>query len=229
MWNTLKAFYDSDEWKEFRELVIAKRKPICEKCGKVIVNSKNVIVHHKIELTIYNVNDTNISLNEDNVIVVDFDCHNKIHKRFGYNIKKNERGIYLVYGPPCSGKNTFVAEHKDRMDIVVDMDSLYEAVTSLPRYDKPNNLRFNVMAIRNCILDNIKTRYGNFNNAWIIGGYPEGYKRNRLLNDLGAIPIFIEVDKEECLRRLKNVEDIRKYMYKEWESYINDWFEKYSE
>ena len=33
-----------------------------------------------------------------------------------------------------SGKTSYVIEHMEKGDIVVDMDSLYKAVTLLPKY-----------------------------------------------------------------------------------------------
>lgn len=231
MWSSLKQFYKSKEWIIFRKLIILDRGPICQKCGKKIVESKHIIVHHIIELTEENVNDTSISLNPDNVIIVCFDCHNKIHERFGYGYKapkKKERGISIVFGPPCSGKTKYVIDNMTRGDIVVDMDRLYQAVTLLPLYDKPNNLKQNVTAVRNQIIDNVKTRYGRFNSAWIIGGYPDKYKREKLACDLGAELIFIQVDKEDCLYRLKYTNDYRQYHYEEWKGYIDKWFMRYT-
>ena len=73
-----------------------------------------------------------------------------------------------------------------RGDLVVDMDRLYEAVSMLHVYDKPNNLFGNVIGIHNLLIDNIKTRYGKWNDAWVIGGYADRYKREKLAEDLGA-------------------------------------------
>ncbi|WP_251032862.1 hypothetical protein [Bacillus sp. ISL-7] len=109
----------------------------------------------------------------------------------------------------------------------MDMDRLYEAITMLPSYDKPDQLFSNVIGIHNQLIDNIKTRYGKWTNAWVIGGYADKYKREKLANDLGAEIIFCDVSKEECLRRL-NMDQDRIYRQDEWEGYINKWFEQYT-
>lgn len=101
----LHKFYTSKEWYDFRLRIIAERGPRCEHCKELIEESKDIIIHHIIELTEENVGDVSISLNPDNVEIVCFDCHNKIHLRFGY---KPEKRVYLVYGPPLSGKSTYV-------------------------------------------------------------------------------------------------------------------------
>ena len=220
----LKTFYASDKWQRFRLLMIDERGLKCEHCGNKVVRASELTLHHKKELTPENVHDVSISLNPDNVILVHHECHNEIHKRFGDANKSKQ--VYIVYGPPLSGKKTFVGSNITRGDLVVDMDRLYEAVTMMPYYDKPDQLYRNVMSIHNQLVDNIKTRFGKWNNAWIIGGYADKHKREKLANELGAELIFCNVSKEECLRRLSEDED-RQYRQDEWAGYINKWFESY--
>lgn len=222
----LKSFYNSKEWKTFRLMLISERGNKCDKCGNYIPHSKDIIGHHTVELTPENVKDTNISLNPDKIEIVCFECHNKEHKRFGFNVKKSKE-VFLVYGPPLSGKTSFVKEHMSRGDLVVDIDKLYEAVTLLPCYDKPDSLFRNVIGIHNQLLDNIKTRYGKWNNAWIIGGYADKYKRDRIANDVGAEVVFMDVSKEECLKRLEQ-DSGRRHWQTEWKQYIERWFEEYT-
>lgn len=224
-YSILKSFYASEDWIKLRLMIILERGTKCERCGELISNTKKLIGHHKIELTPENVHDRNISLNPEMIELVCFDCHNKEHRRFGYQGLKE---VYLVYGPPMSGKKTFVEQNIQRGDLVVDMDSLYSAVSMLPPYDKPDNLFTNVIGLHSQLIDNIKTRYGKWHNAWIIGGYADKYKRERLAEDLGAELIFCDISKEECLNRLAQDEG-RKYRQDEWEKYINKWFETYTE
>jgi len=221
----LKSFYASEAWQIFRLSLINERGPKCQHCGETIARSKDIIGHHVIELTPENVGDVMISLNPDKVELVCFDCHNKTHKRYG---AKFEREVYLVYGPPMSGKTTFVKQNFSRGDIVIDMDKLYEAVSFLPVYDKPDNLLANVMGMHNHLIDNIRTRYGKWHNAWIVGGYADKYKRERTANDLGAELIFCDVSKDECIRRLR-IDEEKMYRQDEWEKYIDKWFSSYTE
>jgi hypothetical protein len=128
-----------------------------------------------------------------------------------------------------SGKKRYVMDNMEDGDIVVDMDRLYQAISLKPMYDKPNNLRFNVFSIRNTLIDNIKTRYGSFRTAWIIGGYADKYQREQLARDLGSELIFIEADKEDCIYRLDYCNDYREDHKEEWKGYIEKWFEEYVE
>lgn len=220
----IKSFYASKEWINLRLSLIAERGNRCAHCKEIISNARDIIGHHTIELTPENVSDHNISLNPKLIEIICFDCHNKEHKRFGY---KPTKEVYLVYGPPMSGKNTFVRGQMERGDLVVDMDALYSAVTMLPSYDKPDNLFSNVIGIHNHLIDNIRTRYGKWYNAWIIGGYADRYKRERLADDVGAELIFCDVDKQECYDRL-NQDEGRQHRKDEWQGYIDKWFESYT-
>ena len=228
---SIKQFLKSTEWQLFRQQIILERGPVCEYCKETIVISKAIQIHHTpIELTDENVNDVNISLNPDNVKIACIRCHNKEHNRFSGPVRRIEhKGVYIVYGPPMSGKTTYVKENMQTGDIVVDMDRLYQAVSLQPLYDKPDSLKYIIFGLRNTLLDNIKTRYGNWNSAWIIGGYADKYARERLAADLGAETIFIEVDKEYCLYRLNYCNDYRQEHKKEWTEYINKWFDNFTE
>ena len=71
----LTDFYQSDEWRKFREVVIMERldkdgNTIDERTGKPITRAYDIILHHKIELTEENVHDAIIALNPDNIMIV---------------------------------------------------------------------------------------------------------------------------------------------------------------
>lgn len=224
-YNILKSFYASLIWQNFRIATIAERGLRCEYCGELVVRAKDLTLHHIKELTPENVSDVMISLNPANILVVHHECHNKIHNRFGYQPGRN---VFIVFGPPLSGKKTYVQEYMSRGDLVVDMDRLYYAVSMLPNYDKPDGLLGNVRGIHNFLIDNIKTRYGKWVNAWVVGGYADKYKREKLAEDLGAELVFCDASKNECLRRLELDED-RRCRQDEWRGYIEKWFMEYVE
>lgn len=219
----LKSFYASEAWQVFRMVIIAERGLRCEHCGQPVTRASELTLHHIIEITPANVHDATITLNPENVLVVHHHCHNQIHQRFGH---EPEKGVWIVYGPPLAGKKTYVREHKGRCDLVVDMDSLFAAVTMLPAYEKPDGLLPNVLAAQRVLLDNVKTRYGRWHSAWVIGGYADKYRREQLAENLGAELVFCDVSREECLRRLA-VDEARRYWLAEWRRYIDRWFIEY--
>lgn len=235
MWGSLAAFYNSDEWKAARAAEIEKRRNkndgivYCEHSGEPLINSYNIVAHHKTPLTMQNVNDYSISLNPANIMIVSQRAHNEIHKRFGYCA---ERKVYYVYGAPCSGKTTFVNSIKGNSDIVCDIDNIWQCITGGERYEKPNALKFNMFEIRKCIFEMIQTRYprnGGWERAFIIEGGAARKPREDRIKALGAEPIFIDTDKETCLQRLASDPQRTAAQKAEWRKYIDKWFEEYQE
>lgn len=229
-WDNLSAFYNSGEWRGFRLLLIDERTnktdgvTYCEECGKPFVNAYEIIAHHIQPLTLQNVNDYQISLNPANTKLVCGKCHNMIHSRFGYGMQKK---VYLVTGAPCSGKTTFVQNNKGNSDLIIDIDSIWQCVTGGDRYHKPNALKTNAFAVRDCLLDMAKTRAGNWERCWIIEGLPVKAQRERKAALYGAEVIHIDTDKETCLRRLQT-DQSRSKVIDEWERYIESYFAAYS-
>ena len=222
---TLSSFYKSDEWYDLvtqlkLERVNEDGDVICEHCGKPIIKAYHCIGHHKVELTEQNVNDFSISLNPDSIMLVHHKCHNQIHERFGYEKPKE---VWIVYGPPCAGKSTWVRDTAGPEDIVLDIDNIWQMITVNDGHVKPNRLKTNVFGVRDCILDMIRTRTGKWRRAYVIGGYPLSMDRTRLEQSLGARCIFIYEDKETCLERARVSER------HDWEKHIESWFDDYCE
>ena len=225
MYNDKFSFYRSAEWKKLMDNIKLERvneegQIICEYCGKPIVKSYDIIGHHKIELDEENVMDANISLNPKNIMLVDHKCHNLIHNKLGYA----HRQVYLVYGSPLSGKSSYVEQNMLSGDLIIDIDNIWQCVSGQPRYEKPARLKSIVFKIRDELLNSVKYRMGKWNNCYIVGGYPLQSERERLIRELGAREIFIDTDKNECLRRLEMADDGRDK--DEWAKYIDEWFER---
>lgn len=222
---TVEQLYRDKKWVNLLDLLKQERTTkggvlFCEHCGKPIIKKYDCIGHHIIELNEDNVNDYNISFNPENIKLVHHKCHNEIHNRFGYDRMKR---IYLVYGPPLAGKKEYVKEVASNNDIILDIDSIYECISINKRYEHSKRLSRNVFVIRDCIMDMIKTRNGKWLNAYIIGGYPLASERERIINTMNAIPIFINTDKEECLINADSQGRIKD------KKFIYDWFEYYIE
>lgn len=217
------SFYRSKEWRKLLDNLKNERtndndQLICEYCGRPISKAYDVIGHHKIELTEENVNDYDISLNPQNIQLVHHACHNRIHNKLGYS----NREVFLVYGAPLSGKSTWVKDNMSAGDLVIDIDSVWQCISFLGRYEKPPKLKSVVFKVRDCLLEAVKYRLGKWNNAYVIGGYPLQGERERLIKELGAREVFINTSEEECLQRLHDCDDGRDKA--EWEGYIRTWF-----
>lgn len=216
---TLDTFYKSKEWESLVGQLKLDRlddngQIICECCGKPITRKYDCIGHHKIELDEKNVNDYSISLNPDTIMLVHFRCHNRIHSRFdGFR-----QQVYLVYGPPCAGKTTWVQDVCNKDDLIIDIDRIWESICTSDRYHKPKRLTANVFGIRDTLLDQVKIRKGMWRNAYIIGTYPLRTDRDRICDLLRAREVFIFEEKAVCMGRAED---------DNWRKYIEDWFDDY--
>lgn len=232
MFISLAQFYNSDIWRTFRLQLIDERTNkadgilYSEYSGKPLIKQYDIVAHHKKPLTMANVNDFEISLNPENIMLLSQAEHNEIHARFGYSA---ERKVYYVYGAPCSGKTTFVNSIKGNSDIVVDMDNIWQCITGGERYFKPNALKQNAFAVRDCLTDMIKTRAGRWERAYYIDGGALKSDRTRKIELLGAEPIYIDTDKQTCLMRLASDENRTQAQKNEWQKYIEQWFEVFTE
>lgn len=232
MFTSLSQFYNSQEWRKFREGLIHERVNPSdgilydEFSGEPLLKSYDIVAHHKTPLTMQNVNDFSISLNPANIMIVSQKSHNEIHKRFGYTA---ERKVYLVYGPPCAGKTTWVNSVKGNSDLVVDMDNIWQSITGGERYDKPNALKAVAFSVRDCLYTAVKTRTGKWERAFVITGGALTGERERLLTALGAEGVFINENKETCLQRLYGDSTRTLQQKVEWERYIDQWFDDYRE
>ena len=233
----LQAFYKSRAWESFRSVVIAQRMDSngfvrCAHCGQPIVKPYDLIVHHKTELTLANVNDAMVALNPDNVECVHFKCHNKIHDRWqGGNggWVARPRRVIVVWGAPLAGKTTWVRENATRRDLVVDMDNLWQAVSMVDRYDKPSALKGTVFRLRDALYDEVKHRAGKWQDAYIITGGARRGDRERLSARVGATDfVFVDEGKDVCLMRLES-RDMGERERELWRGYILDWFDTYQQ
>jgi 5-methylcytosine-specific restriction endonuclease McrA len=84
-------FYKSVPWQVAREIKIREARGKCERCGAL-----GEEVHHKKLLTVHNVMDPNISLNQENLELLCKKCHNAEHKRFSKSQQFDEDGNLIM-------------------------------------------------------------------------------------------------------------------------------------
>ena len=82
--------YGSQKWKRLRKQIAESNFYICQMCGRPF-SSDDIIIHHITHINQNNVDNPQITFNQDNLICVCRSCHAKIHrddyrKRRGRNI-----------------------------------------------------------------------------------------------------------------------------------------------
>jgi hypothetical protein len=130
----------------------------------------------------------------------------------------SEHKVYLVYGAPCSGKTTYVEQHAGTDDLIIDIDKLCAAISINPLYTKPDAIVDAATGIRDYLISAIAGGAGTWRDAWVIGGYPSKTKRDAIIKQLNAEPIFIDANIETCMQRAK---------YPGYEDIIAGWFARY--
>ena len=216
----LQRFYGSKAWQDLRTVKIMESQGRCARCGKDFSdNTSQLIAHHKEHLTPENLSDPHVALNPENVEIVCTKCHAHYHDNRGYI--RPPRQVFIVYGAPLSGKSTYVRQNAEPEDLIVDLDSIYSAITPAPRYFHTEQVKPLAFGIRDYLYDQIRIRNGKWQTAWVIAGLPRKGQREQLAARLGASCILIESTKEECHKRLLDCDDGRGL---EWGEYIDAWF-----
>ncbi len=217
-----KQFYNSKPWRQLRERLIVEADFLCAECGeRYMQNSAQLVAHHIKELSPANVHDANIALNPDNIKIICRRCHDKEHRRFEF---ANDRNVYIVYGSPCAGKNSFVNQLARRGDLIVDLDAIYRAISGCSYHWHPNGLKKVAFAVRDTLIEQIRLRNGFWHDAFIIGGYPRKLQREQLAAKLGAELIFIDTTREHA--KLIAMAS-RGSQAMEWCNYIDRWFDSF--
>lgn len=221
------AFYCRKDYLDLAQACKIKSGGICAKCGGVFDISE-LRPHHKVELTLDNIDDVNITLNPDNIEVLCHDCHNAAHKRFGYAV--GAKHVYLVYGSPCAGKTTYVNSVATRNDLIVDLDKIHRAICICGLYDKPDATKRVAFNVRDYLLDEVRTATPRrkWQDAYIIGTYPDRIDRDVFVQDYGAELVHIDTSKEECIKRA--YQDIERSSIRDAViGWINAYWERYRE
>ncbi len=221
------AFYCRKDYLDLAQACKIKSGGVCAKCGGVFDISE-LRAHHKVELTLDNIDDVNVTLNPDNIEVLCHDCHNAAHKRFGYAV--GAKHVYLVYGSPCAGKTTYVNSVATRNDLIVDLDKIHRAICICGLYDKPDATKRVAFNVRDYLLDEVRTATPRrkWQDAYIIGTYPDRIDRDMFVQDYGAELVHIDTSKEECIKRA--YQDIERSSIRDAViGWINAYWERYRE
>lgn len=221
------AFYCRKDYLTLAQLCKIKSNGVCARCGGIF-DIVDLRPHHKIELTLDNIDDVSVTLNPDNIEVLCHDCHNAAHARFGNAI--GAKHVYLVYGSPCAGKSTYVHAVATRNDIVVDLDRIHAAICVCGQYDKPDATKRAAFAIRDYLYEEIRTATPRrkWQDAYIVGTFPDRIDRDNFVREYAAELVHISTPKEECIKRAH--EDVKRAAVRDAViGWIENYWQRYSE
>lgn len=241
-----RKFYQSEKWRHCRETYIGERLMIdggvCERCREAPGNE----LHHIEPLSIFNIDNPEITINPENLRWLCKDCHFAVHKELimkGFQKRKRTRilsengtwfdddgrihkqEVIIVYGAPASGKSTYVNQHKCDSDMVIDIDRIKKAFGASERDDTAGNLLDTVLDVRDhlyCLIDQGRI---DCKRIWIVAGLPDKKMRNELQQRFHAELIFMDKTYEECVANANADPDRKNKLFQEY--IIRHWFENY--
>lgn len=248
MSNFAKKFYNSKNWKVFREMYFRKVHGICERC---LANGNEVPgeeVHHKIYLRPSNIDNPEITLNENNCELLCKNCHNAEHEKSYMMHRRNKamnykagdskytfengqlvvnRNVNIVHGAPASGKTKYVKDHMGKYDIVFDFDYIRMALTlSSKRPTLPDTISYTV-DIRDVFYKAVEERRHYSEVIWIIVTMPNVAERKRLSEKLKANLIHVDADEQTCIYRAKH--DVNRLDKEKQLAIIKKYFKNYEQ
>lgn len=105
--------------------------------------------------------------------------------------------MHVILGPPCSGKSTYVRDHSEPGDVLVDYDAIAQALGSKEPYDAPKPIKSAAFAARSAVIAHVIDTGAE---AWVIHASPTVAQMERY-RAIGAEIVEMDTDMETCLER----------------------------
>lgn len=129
--------------------------------------------------------------------------------------------VVLVAGPACSGKTRYVAEHAGPDDLVLDFDSLAEAMSLAGRYEHVSSHVPLVAEARDAVLDRLLLGGHSVRRCWVISTAAKRRTRRHYRDRYGARVVVLVPSEETCLLRAMRERPAA------WQQYVREWFDAY--
>ena len=130
----------------------------------------------------------------------------------------------VIYGPPCSGKSTYVREQMADSDLVFDYDRLVMASTNREFHSTEKSSAHDlVLRYRRKFIENISGLSAGVT-PYVLTRYPTKYL-SESLSPYSPEYVPMNTSLDECLERLKS--DETRPDKDAWEQVIRDWFDTY--
>lgn len=134
--------------------------------------------------------------------------------------------VEVVYGPPCSGKSTYVQDHMGENDVTYDYDRLIHAMTTQKARGTEKTAAHDIaIGIRGLIINRVKEETP-VSKAWIITRWPTEALKEKL-EGLSVTMKQMDADRKTCLDRLEA--DESREDKPGWRDIINQWFDEHGE
>ncbi len=124
--------------------------------------------------------------------------------------------LTVVTGPPCSGKSTYAREHHRPGEILIDFDTLAQALGSPTPHDHPDPVRWVTIAARRAAINSAIIQHERGATVWVVHTRISEQEMRRYVQ-AGAEIVTLEVDQAELHQRAASQRPER------WHRLIDEW------
>lgn len=140
--------------------------------------------------------------------------------------QQSDKEVFIICGAPGSGKTTYVSQHHQPGDLIVDMDTIVAALTgdetTHPDY---GNILDVAIAVRNTLYNIIENGTGDWKRAFVITSSMNDGTVTELAKQLHATVHYMETTKEECKQRIAN--DKTRQDKELFYNLVDEWFKNH--
>lgn len=108
--------------------------------------------------------------------------------------------LTVVTGPPCSGKSTYAREHHKPGEILIDFDTLAQALGSPTPHDHPDPVRWVTIAARRAAINSAIIQHERGATVWVVHTSISAQEMRRYTEARAEI-VTLDVDPDELHRR----------------------------
>lgn len=135
--------------------------------------------------------------------------------------------VIIVCGAPGSGKTSWATRQMRWGDLILDIDTLYQALTGLPMYEKPQTLLPVVLAIRDAVVAQLN-KPNQVQKAFIITTTTKHAEIIAIAQKLKARVVVMGTAQVLCLQRI-SIDPRRKDKLEQWQKLVEKWFRDWRE
>ena len=125
--------------------------------------------------------------------------------------------VYLICGSPCSGKSTYIAEHRKRDDLIVDVDRIYHALSGDEEHGNELYVHKVAKKLMQPLYDIVRNREGEWHDAYVISlaASPEQIAEAKERVNADEV-IIMDTPYEVCMERAKERPFYFQILVDEW-------------
>lgn len=125
--------------------------------------------------------------------------------------------VIIIYGCPCSGKTTYVNSVAKESDIICDIDSLFNAISTNDEHAYNLYVHEIALNLHEELLKIISERSMEFSNAYVISTVNTKERLEKLKQKVNADEcVFVDTPYSVCMERANERPYWFKYLIMEW-------------